>query len=204
MPVETFEIRRRERGPRKGAPVYAVPPGQSIRLLGRASLDGLWPRDLPLLFLILAPRESWGEAAAEWELYVASLLSTRGGPALQYRHQPTDFQFGVASWLRDRRDSAFVDVLRESLPLGAFPRDVEAGLVRLEFPELPGGVAAGPGPFRGRMHAFLKEGYCGAGWMSDEPRDWPEDLGAGAAMARRVDLYLPEGPAWGQGVEGAS
>jgi hypothetical protein len=167
MPVETFEVRCRERGPRKGSPEYAVPPDQSIRLLGRVSLDGLWPRDLPLLFLVLGPRETWGEAPREWELYVASLLSTHGGPAQQYRHQPEYFEFGVASWLRDRREPAFVELLRESLPLGTFP-------------------------------VFLKDGYRGAGWMDEEPRNWPRDLGAGAAMTRPVDLYLPEGPTWGQ------
>jgi hypothetical protein len=198
MPVETFAIRRRERGPRKGAPVYAVPPGQSIRLLGRASLDGLWPRDLPLLFLILAPREAWGEAPADWKLYVASVLSTHGGPAEQYRHQPFQFEAGVASWIQSRSHGAYIDIPREWLPLGTFPRDIEADLIRLVLPRLPEDAAIGPGPFRGRMHAFVEEGLRAAGWRDDDPANWPGYLGAGAAMTRRADLYLPEAPTWGQ------
>jgi hypothetical protein len=198
MPVETFEVLERERGPRKGKPTYAVPPGQSIRLLGRVSLDGLWPKDVPLLFLVLEPRDDWDKVTEEWELYVASIMKRFEGPARQYRHQAFAGAFGVAPWLRDRREGAFIDIPREWLPLGTFPRDIEADLIRLVLPRLAEGAAAGPGPFRGRMHAFLEEGLREAGWRDDDPAKWPGYLGAGAAMTRPVDLYLPEDPTWGQ------
>src|SRR4051812_47958031 len=99
MPVETFDVVERERGPRKGAPVYAVPSGQSIRLLGRVSLDGLWPKDVPLLFLVLAPSDEWDKVPETWELYVASIMKRFEGPARQYRRQPFHIEAGVAPWL---------------------------------------------------------------------------------------------------------
>ncbi|MFO0845332.1 MAG: hypothetical protein U0797_23605 [Gemmataceae bacterium] len=196
MPVEKFEVLERERGPRKGQHVYAVPQGQSVWLLGRVSLDGLWPKDVPLLFLVLAPLAEWGKTPATWDLYVASIMWSFRGPARLYRHQPIIHEEGVARWLHERRERAFIDVDREWLPVGTFPRDLAADILRLELPGLRDGEATTSGPFAGRLHVFLEPDYRAAGWY-DDAADRTRDLGAGAAMTRPVSLYCPGSPTWG-------
>jgi hypothetical protein len=181
----------------KGLPIYDIPQDQAVWMLARVALDGLWPKDVPLHLLILAPRAEWGTAPSSYSLYVASWTDLRGFP-WQYRRQAVYQELGLRPWLHTRRQAGYLDVARESLPIGTFPRDVAAEIIRLELPAVAGDTSTGSGPFDGRLHLFLQAGYRAAGWhgSANEP-EAPKDLGSGSVRTLPAQIYCPASPVWG-------
>jgi hypothetical protein len=196
MAVEKFKVIERAYGKRKGKPIYDIPPDQAIWMVGRVPLDGLWPQDVPLLLLVLAPRIDWGAPPSSCELFVANIMESFGGRARQYRRQSFFRENGLALWLHSRTEAGYIDIARQSMPIGTFPADLAADVLRLELPALDAGTAVGSGPFTGQLHLFNEDDYRAAGWL-DEVVTQPQNLGTGSTMTLPASLYCPQSPFWG-------
>jgi hypothetical protein len=197
MTVERFDVLERGYGMPKGLPIYDIPRDQAVWMLGRVALDGLWPKDIPLHLLILAPRAEWGTTPASYSLYVASRTDLRGF-AWRYRRQEVYGERGVRPWLHTRREAAYLDVPRPWLPIGAFPADLAGDVVRLELPGVPADKRGESGPFDGHLHVFLEAAYVAAGWGTPSSEQGvPVDLRAGSVATLPARLFCPANPIWG-------
>jgi hypothetical protein len=197
MSVDLIQVEKPDDKHPNGLPVYKLPLDQAVWLLARVALDGLWAKDVPLHFLVLAPRGEWGTTPTSYSLFVASVLDYKGF-AWKYRCQIMAREWHVRPWLHARREAGYLDVARESLPIGTFPRDVVADIVRLELPAVAGDRSTGSGPFDGRLHLFLEAGYRAAGWhaSANEP-EVPKDLSTGSVRTLPAQIYCPVSPVWG-------
>jgi hypothetical protein len=197
MTFDRFNVLERGYGLPKGLPIYDIPQDQAVWMLARVALDGLWPKDVPLHLLILAPRAEWGTAPSSYSLYVASWTDLRGFP-WQYRRQAVYREGGVRPWLHTRREAAYLDVPRARLPIGAFPADEAGDVVRLALPGVSADKSGESGPFVGHLHVFLEAAYVAKGWDTpSNEQGTPTDLSAGSAATLLAQLFCPANPLWG-------